>query len=812
MQDLVAAQAAIEEEALNMGITRYREERAKDETNTRPGKRLLIESLRPLSGAISEWVADATSGKPTPHANLGYFLMDIDPMVAAYVTSKRVIHGMVAQASLQSVALGVSASLEDAVNFEKLKQESPRGYAQLQRKIAHTPNVRYRHVVMRKQQKYAGVRTVKWGNKERLTIGLLLIDLMRESVIVNGQPLFTRELGNKQGGRALHALYNLVPTPAAAEWLEESHARCELLEPVHLPMVVQPRPWSNPRDGGYLHPKLQYPLVKTKGRWAYLEELQHFPMPKVYTAVNALQDTPWRVNKAVLGVMREAWEQNAQIAKLPPRDPLPVPPNAPEDASDTEVQARRAEKASVHTQNARLMSKRLALGAKLWMGEKFSAFTRVYFPHALDWRGRAYPVASYMHPQADDTGKALLEFADGVALGDNGAYWLAVHGANCYGVDKLSFDERAQWVIEHTDEIVASALDPLSHRGSFWTKTEEAPWRFLAFCFEWAGYITSGQSPAYVSHIPVAFDGSCNGLQNYSMMLRDEVGGAATNLVPSEKPSDIYTQVALALEKIVARDAPTRPEAAMWVGKVVRKVAKPPTMTMPYGAGQFGYRQQIIDALRKIEADTGKRHLDGPVDDFTAAGYLAGIMREALAGVVVKAAQAMDWLQEASRIASEDGLPIRWESPAGLPVVQDYRVKLGERIDAVISGARIQLMLSVEGEDLDKRRQAQGIAPNFVHSLDAAHMMETVCLGLGHGINAFAMVHDSYAAHAGHADTLNVLLRESFVAMYREDVLGKFRDALVKQLPPKLASRIPALPLLGTLEPEAVLASEYFFA
>jgi DNA-directed RNA polymerase len=46
-------------------------------------------------------------------------------------------------------------------------------------------------------------------------------------------------------------------------------------------------------------------------------------------------------------------------------------------------------------------------------------------------------------------------------------------------------------------------------------------------------------------------------------------------------------------------------------GKVTRKIAKQPTMTMPYGAGQFGYRQQIMDALRKIEQDTGKPHLAG---------------------------------------------------------------------------------------------------------------------------------------------------------------------------------------------------------
>lgn len=802
MQDLIAAQAALEEEALNLGIDRYRKERLKDECSTRPGKRLLIESLKPLAAAVTEWVEGVTSGKPTPHANLGYFLAELDPLVVAYLTARRCIQGMVKHESLQSVAFGIAAMLEDAVNFDRLKEENPRAYRLLQRKIAHTSNARYRHVVMRKQQKYAGIRTAKWETGHRLSLGVLLIDLMQTSVIVNGAPLFVKTLQSQ--GRAFDSRWQLLPTQTAAHWLEESHARCEVLEPMHLPMVLQPRPWTKPKNGGYINPKLQYPLVKTKGRWAYLEELQHYEMPKVYAAVNALQDTEWRINKRLRDVMREAWEANAQVGDLPPRDPLPLPPDAPADATETEIAARKAEKGAIHGENARLMSKRLSLAAKLWLADKFSEYDRLYFPHALDWRGRAYPVASYMHPQADDTGKALLEFAEGVPLGDNGAFWLAVHGANCYGIDKVGFDERAAWVTEHSEDIIASALDPLSERGSFWTQTEESPWRFLAFCFEWAAYVIGGQSPEYVSHLPVAFDGSCNGLQNYSMMLRDEVGGAATNLVPSEKPADIYSQVAQYLEELCVRDAETVPEAKWWIGKVTRKIAKQPTMTMPYGAGQFGYRQQIIAAL-------GDAGVPGS-EAWAPAGYLASVMKEALGGVVVKAAIAMDWLQEASRIASEDGLPIRWETPVGLPVVQDYRETIGERIKTEITGRRIDLTVTREGDKLDKRKQAQGIAPNFVHSLDASHMMETVCLGLGQGIKAFAMVHDSYGTHAGHADALNVILREAFVSLYREDVLAKFRETLVSQLPPKLAAKIPPLPQYGTLDPEAVLASEYFFA
>ena len=44
----------------------------------------------------------------------------------------------------------------------------------------------------------------------------------------------------------------------------------------------------------------------------------------------------------------------------------------------------------------------------------------------------------------------------------------------------------------------------------------------------------------HYTHLPIAIDGSCNGLQIFSLMLRDEVGGEATNLTPRDKPQDIY--------------------------------------------------------------------------------------------------------------------------------------------------------------------------------------------------------------------------------------------------------------------------------
>ena len=86
---------------------------------------------------------------------------------------------------------------------------------------------------------------------------------------------------------------------------------------------------------------------------------------------------------------------------------------------------------------------------------------------------------------------------------------------------------------------------------------------------------------------PIHLDGSNSGLQHFSALLRDPVGGAAVNLVPQDRPADIYSDVArLAQAKV---DASDDENVRLWLdGKVTRKVAKRPTMTFTYSATRYG--------------------------------------------------------------------------------------------------------------------------------------------------------------------------------------------------------------------------------
>lgn len=69
-----------------------------------------------------------------------------------------------------------------------------------------------------------------------------------------------------------------------------------------------------------------------------------------------------------------------------------------------------------------------------------------------------------------------------------------------------------------------------------WWQQADSPWQLLAVCYDLQAALSSGDPESYCSKLPVHQDGSCNGLQHYAALGRDEKGGRAVNLLPVDKP------------------------------------------------------------------------------------------------------------------------------------------------------------------------------------------------------------------------------------------------------------------------------------
>jgi len=795
-------QLDLERQSSALGVERYARLRdQRDESETGPGRRVILKSIADTGAAIRAFVEAARDGRPGRRHVAVKWLEHMDAEGCAFLTATCVLNAVAdGRAKTVAVARTAAHALVQDINYKALRDNHKGLHRVIQQQLKKSTSSHHATGVMNHAiAKAEGVEAFALDATTETTIGMKLIELFIEAT-----GLVEFHLETARGKRTSY----LRGTPELVEWLAKAHESAALFMPVWLPMVHPPRDWTTPRDGGYLTDiGGRADLVRTRNR-AYKRELAQAEMPEVYRALNLIQSTGWKVNVAVLDVMRDAWAVGGGIAGLPDRELLELPaqpelllsdPDYYKEHHAEDFKAWKRSRATVYEENARGVSRRLAAAQKIALADKFKDEAAIYFPHNMDFRGRCYPIPSILTPQGDDQAKGLLTFAEGAPLGEDGAFWLAVHVANCFGVDKASFEDRVAWVHENEESILDSALNSLD--GERRWADADSPWCALAACFEWLGYRINGTE--HVSHLPIALDGSCNGLQNFSAILRDSVGGAATNLTPHDKPADIYTEVLRLVEKRVAAAAlEGQPWALKIDGKLSRKIVKTPVMTLPYGVTRAGMRSQVLDAMKR----------EGAGDDWEVAEALAALLWECIGEVVVAARAAMDWLKEASKVASANNLPISWTTPAGFPVLQEYREDTGKRLRVHVGGREVDITVVIDGTKLDRRRQSLGISPNFVHSCDAAHMMLTTNLAADNGVESFAMIHDSYGTHAGRAAILAASLRQAFVDQYDADVLGRFRQELAEQLPPELAADLPTVPPFGDLDLSEVLESRYFFA
>ena len=545
----------------------------------------------------------------------------------------------------------------------------------------------------------------------------------------------------------------------------------------------------------------------------YITALEKCDLTLEYQCVNALQKTPWRINEFIVDTLRQCWDSGQEWEGLPPRDNLSLPkypfskePQYLNDEEKATFKQFKSDRNKIHSFNNKSMSKRIQVERTIQLAEQYKDIENMWYVWQLDFRGRKYPVESFLSPLNADYSKALLEFANPATItNDEEARWLAIHGANAYGVDKVSLEDREMWAYMNVQNAVDVYNDPLANR---WWQEADKPWQALAWCKEWAEYNHGRQfGEHYQTHLPCASDGSCNGLQHLSAMLRDLEGGRAVNLTPSPTPQDIYTDVAVRTVELLKQEDTLMARQLLEMG-VCRKICKRPVMIVPYSGTQHSCRDYILEAMEE------KCKGNNPWNDdlWKPATYLAKFVWKAINEVIVSAHKVMDYIKDIAKLYSQQGKPFEWLTPTGLLVRQSYSNTKKLRIWTHLSGSVVKLNYRQPLEKtIDVRKSVSGASPNFVHSLDAAALTLTVDKCLKEGVTDFAMVHDSYGTHSPNMVKLNDKLREAFVEMYRDnDVLQNLYDSAVNTLTE--GTEIPEPPPRGSLEIEEVLNSDYFFA
>ena len=795
-------QADLEKEMVELGKQRYwsKVQRGREkatETYSPAAKRLLGESIEELNEEIKRWMKASESGPGRKHRVLPYFDL-IPTSVMAALTARTVLDGISQQRTLTSIAMRLGQYLEDDHRARKLKDEHPNLYKDLFERTKNNSSYDSKRRLWYKTAKANDIFLPRWNGKDRCAVGLVLIEMMRTSTglieIETVTNIFSRSV-------------TLVrATESLLHWLKQAHAFHEILTPVYMPMVVDPLDWKNMWQGGYLSDEVRRrPLIKTYDK-SYLEELDATAMPEFYSAINSLQRTKWEINDDVLQCMLYCYENNSGVGNLPANCDRDIPDRpSDKDWLDETIQRqwRRAAK-ETHQLNQQDRSKRLHLTKVLYLAQKFNSQT-ITFPVQCDFRSRVYPIPSYLNPQGPDWSRSVLRFSEGDPIeNQNDANYLGVHLANCWGLDKKTIEERLDWVWSNEDLFKAIHQDPLGAT-SEWSKADE-PWGFLAAAMDIGEFLQVGYG--HVSKIPVAQDASNQGHQIYAMLLRDPVGAKYTNVLPSDRPYDLYQQVAdLVVEKLKVSDDP---RAATWLKfGIDRKTTKRPVLVAVYGGTQQSCKEYTAEWYFELVRD-GKKPKVFEDHPFKACIFLSNLIYQSIGEAVQSAQAGMDWLRDVAGICMEHDVIPMWSTPTGYLVKQLYEKQASMEVKTSIGQKIRRHRLQFGKGELSPMRHKNAICPNLVHSFDAALMMKTVNLAVLNDLRQFSMIHDSYATTAAKSGMLASCLRRATVDMFSEDLMENFAQQITHLLPPGVT--LPPIPYVGGLDINAVLDSQYYFA
>lgn len=860
-KELVDTELEIEQQSQFAGTLRAMKALNNDKVHT-GGSKIFLETAVPiLSKAVSDWVTtvnSATTGGR--HYTAAKLLPVANADAIAYITLCSILkeflsplHYYKGGVPLVGIAHIIAKNVEDELRFQRIfsvlsKSEKRLKEAQLNHRIGVIYKAAYLRSLENSKILLGDLEVwQKWDQSQRLAVGIKLIELAISSLGV-GDLVLTHETNKK------HANYILVLNDKLLKEIEAKNNLISKCAFIKKPMVIPPKPWTEPFDGGYYinlkrpEPFVKLPNILTKRLYSDVD------MPNVYNAVNIIQSTPWKINVKILDIANEisTWQNPPEALDFPSLKPA-EPPIRPSDADeDPEVQLKwRHEMLRYYQLDNSRKGKRLSINALISLAEEYKKYSKIYFPCNIDFRGRIYAL-TVLNPQGSDFCKSLLLFADGKAVGKTGAKWLAFHGANCFGLDKQPLKDRFAWATSNEALIRKIAENPLENLE--WTETD-SPWEFLAWCFEWVGYLEQGES--FVSCIPIAFDGSCSGLQHYSAMLRDPVGGKAVNLVPCDTVQDIYSIVSDIVKQQAENDFKNGTEdteelknnkifirygtkhlAKDWLDYgITRKVTKRSVMTLTYGSKQYGFKNQLLeDIIYPYKAKNPNGYFQRPN---AAAMYMAKLIWDAVNTVVKKPLEAMTWLQETSGLLAAqemNGKPIpsTWVTPAGFPVQQAYTKTTRKAVKLLLNkgimikdplnkkehknniNEKTQIFLNIcknEPFSLNSRKQRQGIAPNFVHSMDASHLMLTILACKDKGLTSFATIHDSYGTTAADAEVLYHTVREVFAKTYLEhNVLQEIYEQTKSQLPIEARDQLEPPPSQGDLDLTQITNSKYAFS
>jgi DNA-directed RNA polymerase len=572
------------------------------------------------------------------------------------------------------------------------------------------------------------------------------------------------------------SISRIVATPDFLEQRQHLMDQASYLSPLLWPMLVPPADWTQDNGGGYLLNAVAPNSYLVRRKPTLAQEIPAGSTP--FEFVNNLQRVAYRMNRFVVDAAEVLLEQKVSVGSFQPVTILELPPkplDIAERGPSWKTYCREA--AAIYNRNADVVKRSVRTRCTMEMVARFKHQPQYYIPWSYDYRGRIYPIPSYLGPQDTDFGKSLVRFAVEAPVTVDAEFHLAFQVATTYGLDKATITERHDWVSLNNDLITRVATDPLGNR-SDWEAAAD-PWQFLAACDEF--YRCCIARTSKTTGLPVGLDATCSGLQILAGLARDRSTARLVNVIPGERPSDAY----LAVAEEAAKSLP--PELA---SQMDRKKVKRTVMTIPYNAKPFSNRSYIRQAFK----ESGVKLEKEPLQQITDA--VIGAMNTVVPGPMA----VMRWINsEVTAALTAGATQFRWVTPSGFPVTQYLQKWEVKRVTMTLLGT-CQLQCPLGPSDrIDRLRHKAATAPNLIHSLDAS----LIHMAFARFDRPFSVIHDCVLARATDISIVNQSIRQTFTEIFStRSYLEEFAAQIQATEPP---------PIIGDFDPSEVKDSTYFF-
>ena len=430
---------------------------------------------------------------------------------------------------------------------------------------------------------------------------------------------------------------------------------------------------------------------------------------------------------------------------------------------------------------------------------------------------------------------------------ENYQAFLLEEGLEDISVDKMTLNDRAMWTIKNYDTIMKWADEDTIRIEA------EKPVIFLACCYEWHmidGMDEKGETP--LSCLPVGIDGSNNGWQHLAAISKDCATGNLVGLTPTTIQNDFYVQTAKELINLTTDERLSSILSSMPMKHIRKGISKRGSMTRAYSAGarkigenmffdckaedyheKYGITEadcyklasalvkaieivcpgplETMDYLQKLAAyKIGKHSLVGPGDMKNHKSlkkrrkellYKEDLTDEELNELDDISKELLLYSYELSYGEGEEA--IEWSTPSGFHTRYEKYIMTDFGQRATLNGRQINHSLKTPTDRPDVRGFMCGISPNYIHSMDAAHM----ALVIDGWEGDFGAVHDSFSTHASDVDNLLDKTKRVFIDMYDHDnVFNIIRNNLTEGKDDVIQ------PSLGSLNIGDINDSDFFFA